>query len=184
VGILPTGRPRIGVADIIRLYDPFRGNFALIGIRGYYRDTMGEPGKNDRGIYDDAIIACWPETPSTTGFRAFNANVDPTAKFRPGLASLKTGIWKYRLGIHGLNRPKDKRYEALVQADMVTVLRDGQAADTGFFGVNIHRGGYGTTSSLGCQTIYPAQWDEFIALVKGKMTAAGQAVVRYHLTDF
>jgi hypothetical protein len=29
---------------------------ALLAVRGCFRDSMGEPGKNDRGIYDDAVF--------------------------------------------------------------------------------------------------------------------------------
>ena len=41
----------------------------LVGVRGYYRDTMGKVGTNDRGIYDDALFIVGPET-----FTAFNAH--------------------------------------------------------------------------------------------------------------
>lgn len=155
----------------------------LVGIRGYYRDTMGVPGKNDRGIYDDAIILRSP-----TVHAAFNANTDPSVA-RKHVAVLKTGAWKYKIGTHGLNKPAKQRYTALVQAGDVTVIRDQEGPDTGMFGINIHRGGYGTTSSLGCQTIFPDQWPAFIALVQSELKRAtgpdgsSQKIIPYLLVE-
>lgn len=156
--------------------DPSK-EICLLGIRGYYLDTMGDAGKNDRGIYDDAMFIVGPEI-----FVSFNANLDPSA-FRKHIASLKAGTWTYKLGIHGLSKAKAKQYEALVQGAKVTVARDGEADQTGLFGINIHRGGYNTTSSLGCQTIYPAQWDSFIATVKAQLKKAGQKTIKYCLLE-
>lgn len=150
---------------------------ALLGIRGYFLNTMGEPGKNDRGIYDDAILLLAPEC-----YIAFNANCDPSL-FREGIANLKTGVWKYKIGIHGLSRPLDKQYKALVQAAPVTVVRDGEGEDTGMFGINIHKGAANSTSSLGCQTIVPQQWESFITSVETQMKKHGQKVIPYLLTE-
>jgi lysozyme len=103
---------------------------------------------------------------------SFNANTDPSRygmnnKINKGLANLKAGEYKYKIGIHGVNKEKSKKYEALVQQEQVLVKRDvTNVEEKGFFGINIHRGGVNTTSSEGCQTIPPDQWDEFIDLVK------------------
>lgn len=142
---------------------------AILGVRG-------QAGGNQIGVYDDALYLCAPGS-----FSGFNANTDPS-RIHPGVACLKTGLWLYKVGIHGLSKPTEHRYTALVQAKEVTVLRDGRD-DTGFFGINIHRGGYNTTSSEGCQTIFPDQWPLFIGLVRSKLLQFEQKVVPYLLVE-
>lgn len=150
---------------------------ALLGVRGYYRRSMGDVRKNDRGIYDDAIFLVSPRTHAS-----FNANVDPSI-FRKGIAKLARGVWLYRVGIHGLSKPKDQRYVALVQAGLVEIERDNDGNDRGFFGINIHRGSFGSASSLGCQTIYPDQWAAFISLVRKELDFYGQQTIPYMLVE-
>lgn len=176
--IVPAARPEMprSMAQLFLKHQGVEGP-ALIGRRGYYRDTMGVKGKNDRGIYDDAISLLTP-----TAYVTFNANCDPS-RARPGIAVLNPGVWLYKLGIHGLSKPKSRQYPALVQAAKVTVTRDKRGEDTGFFGINIHRGGYTTTSSEGCQTIYPDQWAAFFELVKSEMTRHGLKTIPYVLTE-
>jgi hypothetical protein len=175
--VVPRSRPQIKRIEAEQL---LRGRgiaspVALLGVRGYYLDQMGEPGKNDRGIYDDAIVLVWPG-----GYQTFNANTDPRAH-RAGIAVLAPGLWQYRLGTHGLSKPPAQQYRALVQAAPVTVIRDERGPDTGLFGINIHRGSYRSTSSLGCQTIYPSQWPEFIAAVERELKAARLTRIPYLL---
>lgn len=150
---------------------------AVIGRRGYYRDTLGRPGFNDINLYDDAIILVAPDV-----YLTFNANTDPS-RHGENRAWLMPGKWSYRLGIHGLSKPRAQQYEALVQAAPVQVKREGtedvprgtvkpglgvclgDGVWEGWFGINIHRGGLHTTGSAGCQTIHPTQWEEFISTV-------------------
>ena len=156
-----------------------RDAVAVVAIRGYYRDSMGVPGVNDRGIYDDAFIVVSPSVHAT-----FNGNCDPSV-YRPGIATLKPGVWRYKPGIHGLSRPASQRYPAFVQAAPVTKIMDPAGAahghpdeqpteETGYFGMNIHPGGIQTTSSLGCLTIVPRQWEAFHALVLDQLHRYGQ----------
>lgn len=153
------------------------GTVALLGVRGYYRDTMGAKGRNDRGIYDDALFLHSPSVHA-----AFNANTDPSI-FRKHIATLAPGLWLYKVGTHGLSRPAAQRYTALVQAGEVVVNRDGEPSERGWFGINIHRGGRNGTSSIGCTTVHPDQWPAFIALVQGELKRAGQKTIPYLLTE-
>lgn len=166
--ILPANKPRLSKAELDQMLKPYnidRTKYPLIivGIRGYYLNSLGEAGKNDRGIYDDALFI---DSPFATA--SYNGNTDPAAYRRgqgigssKGMASLKAGVWyAHQFGNH-------RNYTAIVQtAGMLTVIRDGNPdyEDSGYFGINIHRGGIGKTGSFGCQTIYPAQWDSFIQL--------------------
>lgn len=132
----------------------------LVGIRGYYEDSMGKLGKNDIGMFDDALI--WV---TKTGEKfAFCANTDPS-RYYQGVATLKEGKWSYKPGKHGISRPGGG-YPAFRQAAPVIVRR--YQASTGTFKesvlgdtINIHKGGFRTTSSAGCQTLPPENWTEF-----------------------
>lgn len=134
-----------------------------LAIRGYYLDSMGAPGKNDRMRYDDAHFIVWPD-----GLARFVGNTDPNG-FRAGkgtgagkgMAMLKPGIHFYGTGMH-----KGKR--GFRQAEPFTVIRDGNPPyeHTGWHAINWHSGAgdaesFGRTSSLGCQTNPP---DRFAVL--------------------
>lgn len=156
---IPKTTPQLNRAELLSLLAQKHPElqlpaFAIIGIRGYYKNTMGKPDENDRAIYDDAIFIL-----TENELHAFNANTDPSA-YRAGIAKLNPGIYPaYRFDIHG---GKKSQYPAICQrADKVTVTRDGGKVDTGMFGINIHKGGYNGTSSEGCQTLPPTQWDKF-----------------------
>lgn len=177
--LVPDARPRLTHAEAIarlRAVPVDVTRPVLLGIRGYYRNTMGEPGTNDTGLYDDALFLATP-----SALLACNANTDPS-RAHPNVATLTPGVWLYKLGIHGLSKPKRQQYRALVQAAAVTVTRaPDHRRDTGFFGINIHRGSLQSTSSEGCQTIYPLQWEGFIDAVASAMAAAERNTIEYVL---
>ncbi len=177
-GIVPANRPQwsrervmVKLAELGAL-----GTVSLLGVRGYYRDSMGAKGRNDLGIYDDAIFLCGPNT-----FAGFNANTDPARgginpKVGKPYAVLKPGVWLYKVGLH------KQSYTALIQAAAVTVLRD-KDEESGWFGINIHKGGESSVSSEGCQTIHPRQWAAFIASVQLEMQRAKVSRINYALME-
>lgn len=136
---------------------------AILVRRGYF-DSLGEPGKNDVGIYDDAAAII-----SHRGLWTFNANADP-AHEAPGTAVLQPGKYLYCLGTHNRTKAVERQYEALVQASPVTIKRVGSdVVEIGFFGINIHKGYDTTTGSEGCITIVKDQWEEYIDRAKEEM---------------
>lgn len=154
----------------------------VLMVRGYYLDSMGAKGKNDRAIYDDAVFVVSPE-----GVQPFNGNSDP-AVFRKRVATLKAPqAVRYVPGKHGLSR-KDGGYPAFRQDSDVTVVRDGAGDDRDSarnrFWINLHKGAIGGTSSLGCLTIPPHQWDEFRDLVYGLLKKHGQRTFYVTLLEY
>jgi lysozyme len=146
----------------------------ILGQRGYYRDSMGVAGKNDRGMYDDMIAILTPRT-----YRTFNANTDPSTQ-GGRLAVLQPGAWEFQKGIHHPGTPHG--YPCLVQAGPVTVLRDNGVRETGEFYIHIHHGGYNETESAGCQTIHPDQWKEFYSTICSEMDFYDLSRITYVLT--
>lgn len=155
---------------------------AIIGRRGWYLKTMGDPTRNDRGIYDDALIVVTPD-----GIMAFNGNVDPSV-FREGIATLAPGVHRYKPGRHGVSRDRPGRivsypaFRPATKGEMLPVTRDGVASNPRpGVAINMHRGGWNTTSSEGCQTIPPDQWDAYYALVSSALKRYGQKDFPYVL---
>jgi len=150
----------------------------LVGVRGYYSETFA-PAGNNRSVYDDALFIVGPET-----FAAWNANTDPSA-WKPKVATLKTGIHWYRPGKHGISRPGGgyPAFRPATKNEELPVTRDGASVPWPGVAINIHRGGRNTTSSEGCQTIPPDQWDAFHAVLMRELKAAGQKTFPYVLVD-
>jgi lysozyme len=162
---MPPSRPKLSAVDvrtILKAKVPtLRDKVAVVGIRGYYSDSMGKPGQNDRSIYDDAAFVVLSDR-----VVSFNFNTDPSA-FRTGMATLIPGVYRFIAGWHKIGNPSG--HAAFRQHGPVTVSRDNVGFESGSFGINLHMGGNSGTSSLGCQTVPREQWSEFRSTVYGAL---------------
>ena len=152
----------------------------ILAIRGYYKN-IGKPAENDRGIYDDALFLIGPDL-----FLAVNANTDPS-RYKPGMAKLVPGLHYYKKGLHHLSDPDPRRRYAAFRPDTadesLPVTRDGQQGISKGYAINIHKGGYSSTSSEGCQTVYPEQWLQFQQMAYRAMDEYGQRRIGYLLAE-
>jgi lysozyme len=182
--MIPPQRPTSTRQQIVKLTNNYSEYPYLVGLRGYYKNESGRPGLNDRGLYDDALFFVLPDKMYAFNFNTdaskYGYNKDP--KTKAGYATLKEGTWEYVRGMHNGSVP----HLALVQYGKFTVYRDGNSItgkkveDTGKFGINLHKGSKGGTSSAGCQTVPPSQWDEFYNQLLTKYLPKGK-VIKYFL---
>jgi len=136
------------------VFDPTK-HVTVVSVRGF-EINMGKDGVNDRRIYDDAHFIYSPK-----GLISFSANTDANG-FRKGsgtgknkgMAMLDTGVWFFGKGKH-------KGRLGFRQCCPFTVIRDGDPPypHTDYHAINWHNGNVDTTSSLGCQTNRPADFD-------------------------
>lgn len=147
-----TRQPRLPESEVRAILDANgvdQKHVSVLAIRGYYLDSIGRRGVNDRGVYDDAHFIWWPD-----GMAAFLANTDPSGYRKghgkganKGMAMIAPGVWTYGTGLH-------KGTLAFRQCEPFLVIRDGDPPyeDLGWHATNWHAGGNTSTSSLGCQT--------------------------------
>ncbi len=182
---VPTNKPQLPPKEVFALAKRLKEKHGVtepvvvVAVRGYYDKSLdGKPG-NARGIYDDAA---WIVTPD--GVYPFNINTDPSIA-RRGIATLKTGVHYYRRGNHGISKPGGgyPAFRPDTPGARLPVTRDGQKGDAWGVAINIHKGSRNSTSSEGCQTIHPSQWDGFRNKAYGEMDKYDQPRLPYILIE-
>lgn len=149
----------------------------LLGIRGYYKASFGNPTANDRIFFDDALFII--ETAKNGIFESFNFNTDPSPAFRQHVATLKADeVYDVVQHMH------KGQYKALqIVKDIVS--RDGESGyDIGRHGINFHYDAeFYSKNSLGCQTVPRSQWLDFQSETYRLMNKHKLKIVKYCLLD-
>lgn len=150
----------------------------VIAIRGYYKNSMGEPDKNDRGIYDDAMVVIGPNY-----YQTFNANTDPS-RYQKGIGMILPGWHLYKPGKHGISGPRPyAAFRPATADESVPGLRDGQFGIKKIITPNIHSGGEQNVNSAACQTVKKSQWLEFQPTIYKMLAMEGQKYLPYLLRE-
>ncbi len=173
------------VIRISRIFDDLKYNIFRGDQKNYDLNIVGIRNEGaEPNAFDDEIWVFWRFENRWT-LKKFKATTDPGLTYledplnAAGTAILKEGQYKgaWRLGKH------HGKYDALVQASPVTVIRDfnrdnkfdfaSGKEQTGIFGINIHRSSATGESlfvnkwSAGCQVFARInEYNEFIGLVK------------------
>ena len=139
----------------------------VLAVRGYRFETMGNPERNDVGIWDDAFFLC-----SKNGYWPENANTDPSrlgwneAVGKPYMM-LQPGVWEFYPGAHRGRRPAFRQADNAKVAAKLGIPHKGKfrvmrmwghndkrnSIEWGHQQVNIHPGSMNSTSSWGCLTL-------------------------------
>lgn len=159
-------------------------NVALVGLRGYFADSLGVKDQNDFNLYDDAMLVL--ERGEIIG--RYNANTDPAQ--REGRAMLAPGRYLFYRGKH---KGRIDAFRAYPEGAVWPCwrLRNGQLERSTCSHINIHDGGLTNTWSEGCQTLpgkrAAAVWgDQFAAMrdqVYQLMRNYKEDVIAYYLLD-
>lgn len=153
----------------------------VLAVRGYFRDSMGAKGCNDVGLFDDAAFLIsganvypfnWNADPSKVGWndalgKPYAMLCEGIYPFIPGPHKGKGPAWRQPdeeqagdIGLQGYFTDYRARGHFRVYRDR-SLQHDPAAIQAGYYAINIHWGGSAGTSSWGCQTAPPAQWEEF-----------------------
>jgi hypothetical protein len=124
---------------------------AVLFVRG------GSDGQNDYNKYDDECFV-WTGTDEV---KRYLANCDPTSSSTSKAQLVTENVYYFSPGKHHILSPAPRGYAAFRQYGDYVYSRIRQGRFRGNVGINMHRGGEYTTSSLGCLTIRPEDWAEF-----------------------
>ena len=184
--ILPPSRPRRNedkIKSILRAYGLDKTDKpVLVFVRGYYLDTMGVTGQDDRNIYDDAAFLYWPNGGAV---ESFNANTNPSFIKRNGrsLAQLNLGSYRFYKGLH---KGKYSALRSYPEGVVLDCTREGKPSTCSH--INIHKGSTKTEAedvvwSEGRLTIPDTQYLDFITRVYDSMTKAMIKVIEVVLVE-
>lgn len=179
-------RPKISDQETDKIANYFFSNnippVVVFFIRGYFENSIGIPGKNDFGVYDDAALVYI----GGQLVKTFNANTDPQ-KLRSDLAMLNPGVYQFAQGMHKNRIKAFRAYPEGVRLECQRQDKKGVWYKSYCQAINCHDGGASDTWSAGCLTLpnYSGekQFDEFRSLVNGAMDRAKLKTVTFVLLE-